>query len=190
MQYAKLIDVRVPNIEREIKTNEAVYQRGAGTQANTRRSLDTSSLVYNIATGFSITPVYSPDESGIIDYSGFSFLWSMLVYLARRLLWPPSPCKSRCYYSLYPVLAWFCPAVTTTQNNRKLARKEATSLENAAPFLFTHQDLVPRMSEALEYLLTQPPPLAFNPLHPLKEWQNRVPAAFLKKPQVSFELIR
>lgn len=74
MQYAKLIDVRVPNIEREIKTNEAVYQRGAGTQANTRRSLDTSSLVYNIATGFSITPVYSPDESGIIDYSGFSFL--------------------------------------------------------------------------------------------------------------------
>lgn len=80
------------------------------------------------ATGFSIMSVCSLDQSSIINHSGNPFHWGMPVRLARGLLWSSSTCKSRCYYSFYLVLAWFCPAVTTTQKSWKRAEKEAILL--------------------------------------------------------------
>lgn len=56
-----------------------VYLYGADTRANIGRSLHTSPLVYNIATGLSIMSVCSLGQSSIINNSGNSFHWGIPV---------------------------------------------------------------------------------------------------------------
>lgn len=70
-----------------IEMNGSVYivMERTDLWADFGRSLDSSPLVYDFATGLSTTPVYSSDDNSNVHYRRISLQWDVSVNLAIGL---------------------------------------------------------------------------------------------------------